>query len=196
MQICISFRSHSDLVLDADHASDFPSDLAFQACISFYRCFRQRWRLNVFALFDSKCRCSHVLKGLPSERPIYESTLVGQTKLPWPSNPCAFFPKTHFRTHFSPLTKTHLISTLSGNKLFSEKGPSGNPTLTLQSSCFFFFFRFFRFPCFFFCAFLLSFPRIFKGLAERKILALFAGSSLFLAKKEAGIGGPRATVLS
>ena len=36
MQICISFRSRSDLVLDADHDLDFLSDLAFQACISFY----------------------------------------------------------------------------------------------------------------------------------------------------------------
>ena len=35
MQIRISFRSRSDLVLDADHALDFLSDLAFQACISF-----------------------------------------------------------------------------------------------------------------------------------------------------------------
>ena len=36
MQIRISFRSRSDLVLDADHALDFLSDLAFQECISFY----------------------------------------------------------------------------------------------------------------------------------------------------------------
>ena len=36
VQLHISFRSHSDLVLDADHALDFFSDLAFQACISFY----------------------------------------------------------------------------------------------------------------------------------------------------------------
>ena len=36
MQIRIAFRAHSDLVLDADHALDFLSDLAFQACISFY----------------------------------------------------------------------------------------------------------------------------------------------------------------
>ena len=37
MQIRISFRSRSDLILDADHALDFflKSDLAFQACISF-----------------------------------------------------------------------------------------------------------------------------------------------------------------
>ena len=35
MQIRISFRSRSDLVLDADHALDFLPDLAFQACISF-----------------------------------------------------------------------------------------------------------------------------------------------------------------
>ena len=39
MQIRISFRSRSDLVLDADHAVDFLSDLAFQACISFYSVF-------------------------------------------------------------------------------------------------------------------------------------------------------------
>ena len=31
----ISFRSRSDLVLDADHALDFSSNLVFQACISF-----------------------------------------------------------------------------------------------------------------------------------------------------------------
>ena len=36
MQLRISFRSRSDLVLDADHALDFSSDLALQACISFY----------------------------------------------------------------------------------------------------------------------------------------------------------------
>ena len=36
MQLRISFRSRSDLVLDADHALDLLSDLAFQACISFY----------------------------------------------------------------------------------------------------------------------------------------------------------------
>ena len=36
MQLRIPFRSRSDLVLDADHALDFLSDLAFQACISFY----------------------------------------------------------------------------------------------------------------------------------------------------------------
>ena len=36
MQIRISFRSRSDLVLDADQVLGFLSDLAFQACISFY----------------------------------------------------------------------------------------------------------------------------------------------------------------
>ena len=36
MQLRISFRPRSDLVLDADHALDFLSDLAFQACISLY----------------------------------------------------------------------------------------------------------------------------------------------------------------
>ena len=35
MQIRISFRSRSDLVLDADHALDFSSYLVLQACISF-----------------------------------------------------------------------------------------------------------------------------------------------------------------
>ena len=35
MQICISFRSRSDLVLDADHSLDFLSNLVLQACISF-----------------------------------------------------------------------------------------------------------------------------------------------------------------
>ena len=35
-QLGISFRSRSDLALVADHALDFLSDLAFQACISFY----------------------------------------------------------------------------------------------------------------------------------------------------------------
>ena len=44
--------SRSDLVLDADHASDFLSDLAFQACISFYSVLDKRGHLNVFALFD------------------------------------------------------------------------------------------------------------------------------------------------
>ena len=36
MQLRISFRSRSDLVLDADHALDFLSYLVFQACMSFY----------------------------------------------------------------------------------------------------------------------------------------------------------------
>ena len=36
MQIRISFRSRSGFVLDADHALNFLSDLAFQTCISFY----------------------------------------------------------------------------------------------------------------------------------------------------------------
>ena len=36
MQLRISFRSRSDLVLGAEHALDFVSDLAFQACISIY----------------------------------------------------------------------------------------------------------------------------------------------------------------
>ena len=35
MQIRISFRSRSDLVLDADHALDFLSYLVLQACILF-----------------------------------------------------------------------------------------------------------------------------------------------------------------
>ena len=35
-QIMQKFVSRSDLVLDADQALDFSSDLAFQACISFY----------------------------------------------------------------------------------------------------------------------------------------------------------------
>ena len=35
MQIRISFRSRSDLVLDTDHALDFLSYLVLQACISF-----------------------------------------------------------------------------------------------------------------------------------------------------------------
>ena len=37
MLIRISFRSRSDHVLDADHALDFLSYLALQACISFCR---------------------------------------------------------------------------------------------------------------------------------------------------------------
>ena len=37
LKLCnFSFRSRSDLVLDADHVLDFLSDLAFRACISFY----------------------------------------------------------------------------------------------------------------------------------------------------------------
>ena len=35
MQICISFQPRSDLVLDADNALHFLSDLVLQACISF-----------------------------------------------------------------------------------------------------------------------------------------------------------------
>ena len=35
MQICISFRSRSDLVLDAHHVLDFLSYLVLQACVSF-----------------------------------------------------------------------------------------------------------------------------------------------------------------
>ena len=36
-------------------------------------------------------------------------------------------PKTHFWTHFSPLTKTHLKPTLSGNKLFPQKSALRQP---------------------------------------------------------------------
>ena len=36
MQIRISFRSRSDLVLDADQSLDFSSYLVLQACLSFY----------------------------------------------------------------------------------------------------------------------------------------------------------------
>ena len=36
MQLRISFRSRSDLVLDADHSLDFTSNLVLQACISLY----------------------------------------------------------------------------------------------------------------------------------------------------------------
>ena len=35
MQTCISFRSRSDLVLDAGYSLDFLSYLVLQACISF-----------------------------------------------------------------------------------------------------------------------------------------------------------------
>ena len=48
MQICVS---RSDLVLDADHALDFVSDLAFQACISFYGVL-DKSGISVLALVD------------------------------------------------------------------------------------------------------------------------------------------------
>ena len=52
MQIRISFRSRSDLVLDADHALDFLSYLVFLACISF-RSVSDRRGASLFLL------CSH-----------------------------------------------------------------------------------------------------------------------------------------
>ena len=45
--IRISFRSRSDLVLDADHALDFFSYLVLQACISRFVVFQ--WRISVFS---------------------------------------------------------------------------------------------------------------------------------------------------
>ena len=54
MQIRISFRSRSDLVLDADQSLDFLGTyLVFQACISFC-CVSdkfEKWRTPVVALF-------------------------------------------------------------------------------------------------------------------------------------------------
>ena len=41
----------------------------------------------------------------------------------WPT----LAPQTHFWTHFSPLLKTHLKPTLSGNKLFPQKGALRQP---------------------------------------------------------------------
>ena len=41
--------------------------------------------------------------------------------LTWPTFDPLLHPKTHFWTHFSPLTKTHLKPTLRGNKAFSKK---------------------------------------------------------------------------
>ena len=52
MQIRISLRSRFDLVLDADHTLDFFILSRLQACISFYSVLDQKWRLNVFLLFD------------------------------------------------------------------------------------------------------------------------------------------------
>ena len=52
MQIRISFRSRSDLILDVDHALDFFIRSRFSGVHLVLQRFRQKWRLNVFALFD------------------------------------------------------------------------------------------------------------------------------------------------
>ena len=67
--------------------------------------------------------------------------------------------------------------------------PSEANSLTLLNSLLFFFsisllFSFFDFPCFFFCAFFLSFPRILGGSAKRKTLAFFEVSLAFFPKSK------------
>ena len=47
--IRISFRSRSDLVLDADHSLDFP--ILFHRSASRFVAFQTKWRTPVFALF-------------------------------------------------------------------------------------------------------------------------------------------------
>ena len=50
MQSCISFRSRSDLVLDADHALDF-YPISFYRRVSRFVVFQTKWRIFVVALF-------------------------------------------------------------------------------------------------------------------------------------------------
>ena len=56
MQIRISFRSRSDLVLDADHALDF-SYLVLQACISF--CSKMRHLCFCPVRMTYRCSCEY-----------------------------------------------------------------------------------------------------------------------------------------
>ena len=48
MQIRISFRSRSDLVLDADHALDFLYPISFYRRVSRFVVFQTKWRISVF----------------------------------------------------------------------------------------------------------------------------------------------------
>ena len=51
MQICISFQSRSDLVLDADHALGFLFPTSFYLRASRFVVFQtQKWRISVLAL--------------------------------------------------------------------------------------------------------------------------------------------------
>ena len=50
-EICISFRSCSDLVLDADHALEFLYPISFTGVHLVLQRFRHKWRISVFALF-------------------------------------------------------------------------------------------------------------------------------------------------
>ena len=47
-----------------NHSLDFLSYLVLQACISFLRCFRQAWRVSVFALFAKNAVAHVILLGL------------------------------------------------------------------------------------------------------------------------------------
>ena len=59
MQIHISFRSRTDLVLDAEHSLDFSSYLILQACISFCSV-SDKSGVSMFLPFSHrKCLCSY-----------------------------------------------------------------------------------------------------------------------------------------
>ena len=75
MQIRISLRSRSDLVLDADHALDFLSDLAFQVCISFYSVLDKSGARMVLP-----CSIKNAVAQIISEPILRKSSLNGQEK--------------------------------------------------------------------------------------------------------------------
>ena len=66
MQLCISLRSRSDLILISFWMLTIPWTFSepisfYRACISLLRCFRQTWRIFVSALFIYKSAVAHIM---------------------------------------------------------------------------------------------------------------------------------------
>ena len=68
MQTRISFRSRSDLVLDADHVLEFLSNLVLQTVSRFER-FSHKWRISVLP-------CSHKNAVAPPPPPKIPETIA------------------------------------------------------------------------------------------------------------------------
>ena len=80
MQIHISCRSRSDLVLDADNALDFIS-ISFCRRASRFIVFQTKVAHLCFCLVRKKCRCSCVLTQKPGNRPHFDESASGNDKI-------------------------------------------------------------------------------------------------------------------